>query len=548
MDNYEFYPLRPHRLAADDDSLPSPIQPHLDTLFAEFARSRPRVSSPTPSSAVSQRDSREANSEKTPAKIDLRALEYVGDYDSHLMCPICHVPFVDPVVLECDHTFCDSCLKEYREGVSSGPRSRCPTCRAFLLSGPRKASRLIANMCNETQVRCPNEDCEEVLPRGCIEHHATKECPHERLQCPDPTCDKLVKRKNYVPEQCIHSSHIECDCGAVIELGKGDWLRHKDEDCPNTGVKCGECGQRISARDYLSGSSNHTCTAKDSHNCPGKQYGCTDDFPPADAEAHIKSCPLAQLAPHFQKQSQLLQSLQEQLTMVKVRNEVLENGFEKINDLLSDRVRHYLAQSDHSPAEASDIEEIERDHIPSGLSQRDLLSPAQLRAMTPSPDPDSLSISQTQQHLLALHESLRGNVSNIENDISALSNTISDLDARTSMQIMNETLRIKEDLAHTNAALFSTRAQVQWLLNRERVGQQQQAMGMGMRGRAPSAQPPVSHEGASARSSVSEGGDSAGQVSSSDGHPVISVSGSSPNFRPQLRRLSGGGSQERVKL
>lgn len=403
----------------------------------------------------------------------------------------------------------------------------------------RKASRLIVNMCNETKVRCPNEDCEDVLPRGCIEHHATKECPHERLQCPDSTCEKLVKRKNYVPEQCIHSSHIECDCGAVIELGKGEWLRHKDEDCPNTGVKCNECGQRISARDYLAGSSSHICNLDDSHVCPGRQYGCTDEFSPEDADAHFKSCPLARLAPHLQKQSQLLQSLQAQLTMAKVRNEVLEGGFDKINDILHDRVLPYVSRSDHSPAETSDIEEIERDHIPSALSQRDLL-----RAFTPSPDQDSLSISQTQQHLLALHESLRGNVSNIENDISALSNTISDLDARTSMQIMNETLRIKEDLAHTNAALFSTRAQVQWLLNRERVGQQQQAMGM--RGRAPSTHPPASNQAPSARSSVSEGGDPHGHSSNAESQPSASILGSSPNFRPQIRRLSG--SQERVKL
>ncbi|EXJ84747.1 hypothetical protein A1O3_05419 [Capronia epimyces CBS 606.96] len=522
------------------------MQPHFDALFAESVRSSPSLSPSSSSSSLSTHGATQAatqggNYDEPPSKIDLRALDYVTDYDSHLMCPICHVPFLHPVVLECDHTFCNSCLKEYREGASSGARSRCPTCRAVLSSGPRKASRLIVNMCNETKVRCPNDDCQEVLPRGCVEHHATKECPHERLRCPDPKCDKLVKRRNHVPAQCIHISHIECDCGAVIELGKGEWLRHKDEDCPNTGVKCEECGQRISASDYP----GHICNPDDDHSCPGKQYGCTDDFSPEDSEAHLKSCPLARLAPHLQKQSQLLQSLQEQLIMVKVRNEVLENGFEKIHDVLNDRVLPYVSHSDHSPAEASDIEEIERDHIPSALSQRDLLMPAHLGDLTPSADPDSLSISQTQQHLLALHESLRGNVSNIENNISTLTNTISDLDARTSMQIMNETLRIKEDLAHTSAALFSTRAQVQWLMNRERVGQQQQAMGI--RGRAPSAQPPVSNQAPSARSSVSEGGDSSGQGQSLEGQPSASILGSSPSFRPQIRRQSGG-SQERVKL
>ncbi|KAK5304120.1 hypothetical protein LTR99_004576 [Exophiala xenobiotica] len=543
MDDNEFMPLATHHLP-DDASLPSPIQPHLDTLFAEFARTRPRISPPPSPSLRSPRHNRIKSVDKPSADLDLRALDYVTEYDSHLMCPICHVPFVEPVVLECDHTFCNSCLKEYREGASAGMRSQCPSCRTFLLSAPRKASRLIVNMCNEIRVRCPNDDCEEIVTRACIERHATKECEHERLKCPDTECGQLVKRKNYVPNQCIHTSHIECDCGAVIELGRGEWLRHKDEDCPNTGVICKECGQRIPARDYLDVTKAHICNSEEQNTCPGTRYGCTDEVQPDEVSEHVKSCPMARLAPFLQRQSKLLQSLQEQLTMVKVRNEVLETGFDKLNDIVNDRVLPYLNQSDHSPAgEASDIEEIERDHIPSAVSQRDLLMPAHLRDMAPSPDPDAASISQTQQHLLSLHESLRGNVSSLEQGIAALNNNISDLDARTSMQIMNETLRIKEDLAHTNAALFSTRAQVQWLLNRERIGQQQQAM----RGRAPSAQPRPSNPGQSTRSSISEGNEVSNLGTSLESHASSSSAAPSPNFRPQIRRLSGG-SQERVKL
>ncbi|KIW63774.1 hypothetical protein PV04_08751 [Phialophora macrospora] len=532
-----------HDIPVSDFGLdsPVPLQSQFNTLFAEFARSRPRVSPPrSPSGRQSHHD---RPKESEPARLDLRSLEYAEDYDSHLMCPICHVPFVDPVVLECDHTFCESCLQEYREGGQSGQRNQCPTCRAFVLSDCRKASRLIVNMCNEVKVNCPNEDCEQVLPRGYIERHATRECPHQRLGCPDPRCGKMVKRRNFVPEQCIHSSHIECDCGAVIELGKGEWLRHKDEDCPNTGVKCKQCGQRISARDYLNGVTGHICDQD--HVCPGKEYGCTDEFIPDELDQHVKSCPLARMAPHLKRQSQLLQSLQEQLAVVKVRNEVLETGFDKINDIVNDRVLPHIDHIDRSPPPESDIEEIERDHIPSAVSHRDLLMPAHLRALTPSPDPLASTISQTQQHLLALHESLRGTVDTLENDITVMAGNIADLDARTSMQLMNETLRIKEELAHTNAALFSTRSQVQWLLNRERIGQQQQAMGM--RGRTPSVQPHSTNLDPSARSSVSEGTDPSAQGSSSERQPSPGFVASSPNFRPQMRRPSGG-SQERVKL
>jgi hypothetical protein len=535
--------------SSDDDSPPTLARPELIDLLEDLFLSPPsRDPSPRAPSLRLRGEVRtgDGTDDQPDEQLDLRALDYVAEYDPHLMCPICHVPFIEPVVLECDHTFCDSCLREYRQGVSTGLRSQCPTCRTFLLSGSRKASRLIVNMCNDIRVRCPNEDCEEAVPRGLVERHATRDCPHERLPCPDTGCGKLVKRKNYVADQCIHTSHIECDCGAIIELGKGEWLKHKDEDCPATGVACKECGQRISARDYLAGSQTHICSTGGQENiCPGRAYGCTDDV--EDLEAHVRSCPLARLAPCLQKQSQLLQSLQEQLAMAKVRNEVLETGLGKITDLVHDRVLPYVSQSDRSfPEEASDVEEIERDHIPAAISHRDLLMPAHLRALTPSPDPDATSVSQTQRHLLALHEALRGDVSRLHEDVHALHTMMADLDARTSMQIMNETLRIKEDLAHTNAALFSTRSQVQWLLNRDRIGQQQQAMGM--RGRAPSAQPQPSNQAQSSRSSVSEERSETSHLGTSlDGQPSSSNVAPSPNFRPQGRRLSGG-SQERVKL
>lgn len=66
--------------------------------------------------------------------------------------------------------------------------------------------------------------------------------------------------------------------------------------------------------------------------------------------------------------------------------------------------------------------------------------------------------SNATTYLLSLHESLR-------EEVSQMSHALTDLDARASMTIMNECLRIKEDMAHTNAAVNSVRMQVQWLMN-----------------------------------------------------------------------------------
>ncbi|RMZ88579.1 hypothetical protein DV736_g4203, partial [Chaetothyriales sp. CBS 134916] len=521
----------------------SPIQPHIDTLFAEYARIRPSTSrspSPTPpglpqpaapSLAIEDALARIGRAEEEP-KVDLRALEYACDYDSHLMCPICHVPFVDPVVLDCDHTFCRACFEEYCDGATHADQSRCPTCRACLLATPHKASRLIINMCNDLRVCCPNEECKEVLPRGCIDKHVAQDCPETGLRCPDSACGKLVKRKTFVPGQCIHASHIECDCGAVIELGRGEWLKHRDEDCPTTGVKCELCDERISAKDYLAGRNAHVCKAE-ATTCPGAEYGCTDALNLDTMEEHTKVCPLARMAPYLQKQSRLLDSLSSQLQLTKVRNEVLEAGLDKLAAVVHDQILPSLPPRAATPSEHElDVEEIPR-HPPTDIRPPGLSLPAHLRPLTPDAVP-------TSQELFALHNNLQDSIATLSNTLTGLQHSVTELDARTSMTMMNETLRLKEDLAHHSAGLFSTRAQVQWLLTRERErimsmrARPEQALGM-----AGSAAPII--PAASVGSSVSgEGG-----IDSELGHGR-SPTMPSPMVHPANRRLSG--SQERVKL
>lgn len=497
----DFFSIPARGGLSDEDLRPNPVQPALDTLFSEFARRHRSLSPPTQSSPRNLRGHlrRTKQSIQKTSVVDLRALDYAFEYDPHLMCPICHVPFIDPVVLDCDHTFCSACFNEYKRGTATNDRSptQCPSCRARVLLSPRRASRLIYNMCNDIKVRCPNEDCRTCLARGYIEQHVTRDCPEQNLVCPDMKCEKQTRRKNFVPGQCVHDSHVECDCGAVIELGRGNWLRHKDETCPNTGYNCQKCGERLAGKENID--KLHICKVHDEvHNCLGADFGCTEQVVEDGLENHVKDCTFARLAPYMSAQSRLLQMMQDQLTTSKIQNENLETELDRVNNLLTNQIQPRLEQitvasqssdthDDSFHDHENDIEEIPRDNIPTAaaIHHRDLLLPAHIRDLTPSPDlyPTSHTHSNAhmsahnqvhmQNHLLSLHESLRHTVSTLEADIVTLHHALAELDARTSMQIMNETLRIKEDLAYTNAALVSHRSQVQWLLNRERIGREQ---------------------------------------------------------------------------
>ncbi|KAK5094327.1 hypothetical protein LTR70_004220 [Exophiala xenobiotica] len=541
---------------SDEGNGPSPF----DTLWTEFARSHPRLSPPrTPTHRVVRSVASAGSSVlRVRSAIDLRSLDYVSEYDSNLMCPICHVPLIDPVVLDCDHTFCQQCFEEYKNGGPSTDRSKCPACRSYLLGGSRKASRLIKNMCNEIQVRCPNNRCDVVTARGYVEQHATRECPEQELPCPDTQCLRKSKRKNFVPDQCIHSSHIECDCGASMQLGRGEWIKHKDLECPNKNSV-----PTASLETTVGGQEDEAETPP---RCPGADFGCTEEIALIDHETHIKHCPLARLAPALTKQSQLLHSLSVQLKMTNLRNDVLETGFDRLNELITNTIEpklNRLIDTDHSSD--IDIEEIPRDDL------------SLLSTDTPTP-----TATQTTSYTTA-YNSLHPRLSTLESQTSTLQSHLTDLDARSSMALMNETLRIREELAHINGAMYSTRAQVQWLLNRERIMGQREAMGQRGRVGAPgggSAQTQAQGQGQGQGARAERGGPAQNSQSAagvaggtSTQRPSIdrnlssawstisqaaagsgsgpSSAATSPMFsaaRPSLRRLSGGSSQERVKL
>jgi len=82
---------------------------------------------------------------------------------------------------------------------------------------------------------------------------------------------------------------------------------------------------------------------------------------------------------------------------------------------------------------------------------------------------DTGPFDSTAHHLLCLHESLR-------EEVNRVSAAVSEVDAKASMMVLNESLRVKEDLSHTNAAIGSMRMQLHWLMSARLQNQQRVAM------------------------------------------------------------------------
>ena len=151
--------------------------------------------------------------------VDLRSLDYVSRYDDHLMCPICHCPFIRPIRLQCDHVFCQKCLNT---AITSFGGLRddftCPSCRTLTKGVYLNVPRLLINMCDDIRIKCPfaAEGCEEVMPRGHVQSHVDKYCSYRLVDCPNDQCGKKTRKMDLHPEKCMHALHTCQHCGEDI--------------------------------------------------------------------------------------------------------------------------------------------------------------------------------------------------------------------------------------------------------------------------------------------------------------------------------------------
>ena len=368
--------------------------------------------------------------------LDLRTLDYVSSYDSHLMCPICHCPFVQPVRLHCDHVFCQKCLASTIITFRSADTDEfsCPSCRTPTSQISTSVPRLLVNMCDEIQVRCPwaEAGCEEVVPRGHVKSHVEKYCGYRMVLCPDESCGKTIRQKDLQSDgRCVHG-YRRCErCGEdVVEQEFAD---HDKELCPSLEATCNACGTTMVRRSLAK---HMDICPEVLISCAAAQYGCAVKVRRVDVATHETQCPLVSISPYLEAQNTRLNSLEMTMRHLQQRNEIFEDGMANIRASLLESARlgnsGRLAQNGDRDQARTDADE--------------------------SAEFASAFSSHTTQYLLSLHESLR-------EEVTQMSHALTDLDARASMTIMNECLRIKEDMAHTNTALNSVRMQVQWLMN-----------------------------------------------------------------------------------
>ena len=363
--------------------------------------------------------------------VDLRALEYVGSYDHNLMCAICRSPFVDPVRLECEHVFCSRCVNQAMISQETDTRIHnltCPSCRRLIKkSRIAPGPKILSHILDDLPVRCPlkSEGCIEAIPRSSVQQHVDKYCAYSEVECPADACLLSIFRKDLEENRCLHHV-VQCeDC--KLSLMERDLKPHQNVYCEIGHTFCPDCKTRVPSRE-LEAHIQHCPDAI--FPCTAAPYGCDFIARKNSLEEHSKTCPLSKLVPFLKMQTERLDAHETALRHLRHKNSILETSFSTIHEALSPSAN--LIDSPSSGAEAGS-----------------------------DPGP----FDSTAHHLLCLHESLR-------EEVNRVSAAVSEVDAKASMMVMNESLRMKEDMAYTNAAVGGMRAQLHWLMSARLQNQQ----------------------------------------------------------------------------
>lgn len=360
------------------------------------------------------------------SNLNLHNLQYVGPVNEFLICPICQEALVDPITTTCDHTFCKKCF-DHAYGIAP----LCPIDRQPLQM-PRDIGpthRLIHNQLDALEVKCPYNEygCDKVLARSMVQNHVDKYCGEKLVECPKNKCEGLVRRKD-VSRGCLHWLATCPDCTEVMQKVKMDV--HRALRCEERKSNCDKCG--VEFLRYLAEDHENECEEAIA-SCMWSIYGCTYRCKRKELADHKPLCEFKVMGP-------VIQGMKEEITALRGEVQFLNE-----RDKAKDRRIRFL-ESNRSIESSSTIASGYPVPDMSGLPDS---SPAAI---------DYPTYDSRDQYLLSLLESQ-------ESRVDQISAGMTELEAKQTMMLFNETIPIKDQLAELRSAQGVLGMHVRWLMN-----------------------------------------------------------------------------------
>ncbi|KAF7534101.1 hypothetical protein G7054_g6523 [Neopestalotiopsis clavispora] len=369
----------------------------------------------------------------TPASsatvVDLRLLDYQDPIDENLICPICRVALVQPVITRCDHVFCQRCLAQ-----AHALSPVCPIDRSALddltADNVRSAPKIVHNQLDNLTVKCPNRSrgCALVVARSLVENHVSRYCDKTMVPCPHPGCAHAVVRRD-AGKGCLHYD-VECEYCKGTML-KADLEDHQDSQCPNREKECELCGSPFLRNKQEEHSKE--CPEMET-DCQYAPFGCVQKTARKFLDDHAGQCEYRVVGPVGEQ-------------IAELRAEV---GALHEKDRLKDRRIKFLENKYFTMPAAS--------ASPEAMTDISLPESSSTTAAATATSTDMAPYESRDQYFLSLFETM-------ESKVERLSSALQEVEGRHSMMLINETLQIKDQLTEIRSTLGVLGMHVRWLMN-----------------------------------------------------------------------------------
>ena len=172
---------------------------------------------------------------------------------------------------------------------------------------------------------------------------------------------------------------------------------------------------------------------------------------------------MAIMSPHFREQQARIERNEARLEPLSRKVGILEDGLSNITNMLYPANGNDSSFPVTNPLDPNSSESFPATSLVPTPDFR--LPPASFPPVPPNDTFQTPFNHATQppfdsqiHHLLTLHDSLR-------EEVSRITNALTELDGRTNMMVINESQRVKDEMLHTNAAINSMRMQLHWLMS-----------------------------------------------------------------------------------
>lgn len=131
------------------------------------------------------------------------------------ICRICSFILNDPFECEnCGTPYCRDCLEAWHQRSS-----QCPIkCSGTLKIKP--AHRFIKKMLGELKIKCPTNECNQIISCCRLDYHLSKDCEFLLVKCSNTDCEEYIMRKdaNNHLEVCKYKEITCKKCNEKIKL------------------------------------------------------------------------------------------------------------------------------------------------------------------------------------------------------------------------------------------------------------------------------------------------------------------------------------------